>query len=196
MWQLEETSSAKHSGVLSCSLPLGTAPSPRVIPENPSQKIPILQTEWEPSGYYLPQSFCFWITHFSWHRWLSLVYETHQLTPLFPLLLRCKWSHTVNNDLCVSVKEHGCFNRSFLSLCSLVPLGWEAKSPASSLSSFLIEDKKIPELHSQEYSLIFWKSGYKARGRVCGDLESSQFSYWSLVLLLLHFLRWVFNPLL
>lgn len=150
---------AKHSGVLSCSLPLGTAPSPRVILENPSQKIPSYKLNGNPVAiichnlsvselHVFPDTGgCHWS--------MRLISSRHY----FLCCPRCKWSHTANNNLCVSVKEHGCFNRSFLSLCSLVLLGWEVKSPASSLGSFLIEDQKISSASSSKiffYLLKKW----------------------------------------
>jgi len=54
----------------------------------------------------------------------------------------------------------------------------------------------FPVLGLQEHTSTFWKSRCKSRGKVYGDPESDQFCNWSLVLLLLHFLRLVFNPLL
>lgn len=112
-----------------CSLPLCTAPSPRVIPEN------ILPANWM-GAQSLFFAMAFSLNHISSpYRWLSPVCETHQLMSLF-LRLPKMWFHLVNANLCVSVKEHGCFNRSFLSLWSLILLLWEAKSPALSLSSF------------------------------------------------------------
>lgn len=113
----------------SYSLLLCTAPSPGGIPEN------IHPTNWMGNQSLFSGWPFLWIGCSSPYRWLSPVCETHQLLSLF-LRLPKMWFHLVNARLCVSVKEHGCLNRSFLSLWSLVLLLWEAKSPALSLSSF------------------------------------------------------------